>query len=153
MSLIPSSDFVAQATGAVMAQFNYVARPITIYKEPIQNIISQPANPLYGYGVESQSTSSEITYTSVSAVHSGIIIYPFKNRNQQSQMFDNKMILNPNATYIKLKEDGKNYILNGQKNEKLEFDSQTWNFTEGNKFQVQTFLSMSFYYFEVKGTN
>jgi hypothetical protein len=153
MSLIPTSSFVTQATGAVVAQFNYVARPIKIHKEPLQTIVSQPANPLFGYEPDAQSISSEMTYTEISATYSGLIIYPLKTRNQNSKYFDNNIIINPNSTYIKLKEDGKNFILNGQKNLKLEFDSQTWNFTEGNKFQVQNYLGLQFYYFEVNGTN
>jgi len=152
MSFIPSSSFVTQATGAIYAQFLWASRPIKIYKEPIQTIISQPSNSLYGYETDAQSTNQEITYTENSAIYSGIIIYPLKTKNQNSQLFDSKIILNPNTTYIKLEEHGKNYILQ-DRIEKLEFDSQTWNFTEGNKFQVQTYCGLNFYYFEVKGTN
>ena len=153
MALLPSLSQVASYTGAVIANFNYFARPITIYKEPPQTIVSNPSNLLYGYSPESQTTNSEIALSSEFAIHSGLIIYPFKVRNQQSQMFDNKVVLNPNSTYIKLREAGKNYIMDGRTNEKLEFDSQTWNFTEANKFQVQNFLGLQFYYFEVKATN
>lgn len=151
MAFIPESQ-VTIATGQILAQFDWASRAITIYKEPTQNIISQPVNPLYGYGGDEQSNSSEITYTSVSAVHSGIIIYPFETRNQSSSLFDNKVILKNDATYIKLKQNGRDYLMNGTKNEKLEFDGQTWNL-EGGKYQVQTFCGLNFYYFEVKGTN
>ena len=153
MALLPSANFVVQATGSVMAQFNYAARPITIYKEPTQNIISNPQNILFGYSPDSQSNSSQITYSSVSATYSGLILYPLKARNQQNQAFDNKVLINNNSTYIKVTESAKNYIQNGTKNEKLEFDGQTWNFNDSMKYQVQNYLGLVFYYFEVKGTN
>lgn len=151
MAFISSTD-VTTAMSGVEEQFNYYAKPIVIYKETVQNIVNQPNNVLYGYSPDSQSTNSEITYTSVNNTYSGLIIYPFKVRNQQGALFDNKIVLKNDATYVKLKQQGRDYVMNGNKTEKLEFDGQTWNL-EGGKYQVQTFHLLNYYYFEVKGTN
>lgn len=153
MSLLPSSNFTTMATGEIFQQFLFFSRPIKIYKEPAQTINSEPTSLLYGYPPDSQSNNTQITYNSESQIFSGLIIYPFKNRNNQNQMFDNKIILNNNSTYVKLTREGKDYIQNGTKNEKIEFDGQTWNFNDSMKYQTQTFLNLQFYYFEVKGTN
>ena len=147
-----SSTQVAIATGQAMAQFDFFCRPIIIYKQPTENVVSAPSDVLYGYG-EEQATNSQVTYTNVSATHSGIIIYPFKNRNNlQGGYIDNKIVLDPNKTYIKVKQAGRDYILNGNKTEKLEFDGQTWNL-ESQRYQVQTYCGLNFYYFATEGTN
>lgn len=152
MAFISSTD-VTTAMSGVEEQFNFYSRPITIYKQAVQNIVSQPTNVLYGYEPDAQSTNSEITYTSVSSIVSGLVIYPFKNRNSSNQGYiDNKIVLDPNKTYVKLKVQGKNYLMNGDRTEKLEFDGQTWNL-DSQGYQVQTFHTLNYYYFDVKGTN
>ncbi len=146
---IPDS-FRLAATGNLYNLWLLNCKEITIYKEPIKNIIVSPQNPLFGYGDDTQSSNTEITYTPVSGIYSGQVLYPFKNRGGSSS-FDNRIILESNSTYLKFQENAANYINNGEKTEKLEFDGKSWNIEPGE--QIQTFLGLQFYYFEVKATN
>lgn len=145
-----ANSTIESFTGSVYTQFLYFSQPITIYKEPIKNIISQPSNPLYGYNFDDQSTNQEVTYTSQSQVVSGLIIHNFKSKNQQNQYIDNKIALAEGKSYVKLKQDGFDYIKNGQNTQKIECDNATYNVTE--KWQPQNFLGLKFYYFEIEQT-
>jgi len=153
MSLKISQDTIDVRTGQVYEQFLFFARPITIHKEPIQNIVAAPQNPLFGYGLAPQTTESQVTYTPVSQTFSGLIIYPFKNKNGQINEFDNKIFLNPDSAYIKVAQDCRDFIKSGGKVEKIEADGETWNLANGYKSQQQTYLGLKFYYFEIKGTS
>lgn len=153
MSFTIPQSIIDTRTGDVYSQFLFFSRPITIHKEPIQNIVSAPSNPLFGYEGDSQSTINEITYTPVYNTFSGLMVYPFKSKSNIFGSFDNKIMLNPNSIYIKLTQDGRDYIKTGGKIEKIEADGETWNLVEGYKAQQQNFLGLKFYYFEVKGTN
>jgi hypothetical protein len=84
-SLISESQKV-MLTGALSNLFDTVARQIVIFKEPIQNIISSPSNPLFGFGGE-QTSNTEITYTPVSGLFKGQIIYNNKECNEKSALF------------------------------------------------------------------
>lgn len=152
MSFNISQDTVDIRTGDVHDQFLYFSRPVTIHQEPIQNVISEPENFIFGYSADSQTTDSQITYTPVYDVFSGLIIYPFKAKSQSLGMFDNKLQLNPNNIYLKVRKDARDYIKTGGKVEKIEADEETWNLVEGFKVQQQNYLGLKFYYFEVKGT-
>ncbi len=152
MSFSISQNTIDVRTGQVYEQFLFFSRPIVIHKEPIQNIVSAPTNPLYGYGMEPQTTNSQITYTPVYDTFSGLMIYPFKAKNETVGMFDNKLQFNPNSIYIKVSQDGRDYIKTGGKIEKIEADGESWNLVDGYKAQQQNYLGLKFYYFEVKGT-
>jgi hypothetical protein len=148
--MLPSTNFVNVATGSIMEQFNYLARPIVIYKQSTETIISNPTNVLYGYNPLNQTTNSEITLSSVSQTFSGLVLYPLKSRGNSSANFDNKLMLEDNKTYLKVKRDCADYLNNGMITEKLEVDGMTWN-TEGNA-QIGTYLGLQFYYYQIKAT-
>lgn len=140
-------------TGEVHAQFLFFADEIVIHNQAIETIISEPQNPLYGYGAGPQSTSDQITYIPVSQSFSGLVVYPLKSKGNEIAMFDNKIVLNPNAVYIKVLKDGRDFIKTGGGVQKIEADDETWNLVEGYKAQKQSYLGLNFYYFELKGTN
>ena len=124
--------------------------PVTIHKEPIQNIISNPQNLLPGYG-DSSTSSQEVTYIAVNQTFSGQIIYPQKARGGRDVYFDNKIQLDKNKTYLRARDDVYNYLNDGRKVEKIEVDGKTWNYA--GTTQQQNFLNLKFYYFEISATN
>ncbi len=146
-SLVSTSE-IAFRTGALNDLFDTVKRSIIIFKEPIQTI-NTSSNVLFGY--EETSASDSVTFTPVSGTYYAQILYPRVSRNNSARTIDNKIILNPNSTYIKVKRDARDYIKNGTKTEALSFDDALWNI-EGSE-QVQNYLGLQFYYFEVKGTS
>ena len=81
------------------------------------------------------------------------MIYQMKSKSSDVGMFDNKIQLDPNSIYIKVAQEGRDYIKTGGKIEKVVADGETWNLVEGYKAQQQTYLGLKFYDFEVKGTN
>jgi hypothetical protein len=137
-------------TGALNDLFDTVKRQIVIFKEPTQTINQTSANPLVGYE-ETSIQNSDVSYTPVSGIYSGQVIYARLTRQDNPRTIDNKIILNPNSTYIKVKRDARNYIKNGTKTEAISFDDTLWNI-EGSE-QVQDYLGLQFYYFELKATN
>jgi hypothetical protein len=151
MALLPSTNFVSMATGEVMAQFNYFARPIIIYKQLSQTIVDEPQDPLFGYSPVSQSDNSQVTLAEESQTFSGLMIYPFKNKGGTNPNFDTKIVLDPNATYVKILPSVFTYINNGIKTEKIVADGITWNV--GDKIQPANYLGLLFYYQELKATN
>ena len=124
--------------------------PVIIHKEPLQVIVSNPQNLLFGYG-ESPTSAQEITYTAINETFSGQIVYPQKPRGSNTAYFDNKVALEPNAVYLRAKQDVFDYINDGRKVEKIEADDKVWNYK--NKTQIQNFLNLKFYYFEIEATN
>ena len=124
--------------------------PVTIHKEPLQIIVSSPQNLLFGYG-DASTSNQEISYTQVNQTFSGQIIYPQKPRGSSTSYFDNKVALDPNAVYLRAKQDVFDYIHDGRKIEKIEADDKTWNYQ--GKTQIQNFLNLKFFYFEIKATN
>ena len=124
--------------------------PVTIHKEPIQNIVSNPQNLLFGYG-DLSTSAQEITYVPVNAVFSGQVIYPQKAQGSRDIYFDNKIQLDKNKTYLRGKKDIYNYMTDGRKVEKIEVDSKTFNYA--GTMQRQNFLGLEFFYFEIAATN
>lgn len=151
MSFLPSSNFASMASGSILEQFNYFARPITIYKQPVETIVNNPSNLLYGYDNVSQTTNSQISLTEEYRTFSGLMIYPFKNKGSSNGMFDNKIVLEDNKTYIKILPETFSYINNGTKTQKIVVDGLTWNI--GSKIQPANFFGLLFYYQELIATN
>lgn len=151
MALLPNTDFVTRATGEMIAQYNYFSRPIVIYKQPIQVISNPPEHVLNGYDSFSQSTNQQVSLTEESRTFSGLMIYPLKNKGNIQGTFDNKIVLDPNGTYMKILPEVFAYLNNGVKTEKVIADGITWNL--GDKIQPANYLGLLFYYQELKATN
>lgn len=150
MSLLPTATFATAATGEVLSQFNYFSRPVIIYKEAQETIVNPPDNFLYGYDPATQTDNTQITLSGVSQTFSGLIIPPLKSRGNSTAIFDNKIFLDDNKTYLKLLSPAKNYIENGVKTEKLEVDGLTYNI-EGTA-QTAYYLGLQFFYYQIKTT-
>jgi hypothetical protein len=137
-------------TGAFNDLFDLFSTEIIINKEPIKTVVENTLAPLYGYGDTSSNT--QVTYQPVSGTFSGWILYERGQFGQQSFIDDAKLKirLDPNKNYIKLKQDGRDFILNDGKVESIMFDQKIWNLTED--FEIQNYLGLQYYYFGVKGT-
>lgn len=137
-------------TGILNDLFDTFKRQIVIFKEPTQTITPITSNVLFGYE-ETSVANNAVSYTPVSGIFSGQILYALRSRKDNPRTIDNKIILNPNSTYIKVKRDARDYIKNGTKTEAVSFDDTIWNIESSE--QVQDFLGLRFYYFELKATN
>lgn len=145
-----SNNDIYVRTGSVNQLFNLTAREFIIYKEPIKTIVSNVNDAIYGYG-DAQAKNEEIILTPVYQSFSGRMIYPSKNQGNQSVLFNSKVNLNPNSSYIKMRPDAFEYLDNGIKTELIKCDGKSWNYTD--VFQLQNYLGLRFYYAEMEGTN
>jgi len=146
---IPNNDIYVR-TGSVNQLFNLTAREFIIYKEPIKTIVSNVNNSIYGYG-DAQAANEEIILTPIYQSFSGRMIYPTRSYSSSATLFNSKVNLNPNSTYIKMRPDAFKYLDNGIKTELIKCDGKSWNYTD--KFQPQIYLGLQFYYAEIEGTN
>ena len=137
-------------TGAVNQLFDMSARSFSIHKEPIKNINIIPENPLYGYG-DIQTSNQQVTYTPVYEAFSGRLIYTHKSQGGASTLFDGKVRLNPDSTYLKMRPEAFRYISNGNKTELIKVDGMSWKLNGRN--QVQNYLGLVFYYVELEAVN
>ncbi len=126
-----------------------VTGQVIIYKEPIKNIIINPSVNIFGYENES-SSKEEITYIPVSQIFGGQAIYPRKQKGN-NPYFDDKFRLENNSVYLRCKQDCRDYIKNGEKTVNLQLDGKYWNLGEGE--QIQNFMNLKYYYFEIIATN
>ncbi len=124
--------------------------PVTIYKEPLKTVNASPSNFLPGYG-DASASQQEVTFVPQFQVFSGQIIYPNSPKGGANFYFDTKIKLDPNSVYLRSKgEDIFNYLSDGQKIEKIEGDGKTWNYK--GKTQIQNFLDLKYYFFELEAT-
>lgn len=148
MALEMSDAKIAIFTGTFDEYFRFNCQDITVNKESVR-VISTNSNPSYGYGGE----SSIETYNPVYNSFSGVIIYPSpSNPKSNYNRMDTslKVLLNEGSTYVKVRQNARDYIQNG-KTENIVFDNSTWNLVSPNPI-VQKFLDLRYYYFEVKST-
>lgn len=118
--------------------------PIVIYKEP-QAIIANVSNSVSYPGYRETSNESNITYEPVYQTFSGFVfkmaVTPANQLPQINQrVFDGKVRL-------KVEEDAKDYIMNG-KTEKIVAGGKDWNLVGGP--ETQNFLTLTYYYFDLK---
>lgn len=121
-------------------------RQITIFKEPVKNIINTNDNIYYGY--EQGSQQLNYTTTPVSGVYPAIIQY---NKNQKTELIDNLNIryLKGDVT-IKVKEDAAAFIDNG-KTENILVDNQYFNLISDRA--SQNYLGLKYFYYGLEKTS
>lgn len=150
-NLIPSS-IVATLTGALGDHFytftQSKTRLITIHKEPQKTVDSTlPADsPVYGYSEPSNIIN--YTYTTVTGIYPAMILYD--KEQKESELEDVKSSISKGQVRIKVETDARNFIEDGRKNEKIEFDNIAFNIitTEG----VQNFLGLKYYIYKLEQT-
>lgn len=148
MSLLTSTE-KTEITGAVYSLYQtQLNSQIIVVKEPIQTIISNNSNQLYGYdGNESNSTNYAYTY--VSGIYSGVVRY---GKDQKQESFQESKISIPHGQVrIKVLEDCRDYILNG-KTQCIEINNTKFNVITDDGVKNH-FDLLKFYYFMLERTN
>lgn len=149
MSFLSSTqiDYLTGTFDRHFAQFSTgINNYVHIYKEPIQVINNSSSVSLAGYGNDSLS-NSDITYQEVSQTFPAMII---NSKNLSSQSFTQlNFSIDKNDIFIKVKEDAKDYIING-KNERIDVNGQKYNNIVA--FGVQNYFGSLYYYFKLNLT-
>lgn len=150
MSSLLNSSQLTQLSGIFQSHFETFSTGInnycTVVKEPIKNIINTNSNYLPGYNVEDFS-NTDITYTENVRTFPCMRVYPKDIKNTPLTQMNTSV--EDGTTFIKVKEDCKDFIING-KTERIELDGQKFNTT--TEFNVQNFFGLRFYYFKLTQT-
>ena len=119
-----------------------IGNTVTIYKEPIENISNSNSLNMYGYGGENNGSKTDITYTEVSKTIPAMIIY---SKDIKSQSFTQiRADITINELFIKVKEEDKNYIMDG-KTERALINGLYYDVNPD--YNVQNYFGLKFYYF------
>ncbi len=147
-SLLSNNDLLF-FTGALQAHFDTFShsrtRLITIYKEPIKTI-ARRTNTIYGYG--DSSAPANITYTPVTGIFPAMITYDLNQKTQELEEIKNQISIG--SVRIKLELNARNFIEDGRKNERFDFDGSSYNniTDEG----VQNYMGLVFYVYRLQKT-
>ena len=119
---------VKSFTGFYGTHFNTFKRPITISKEPIRAISStnRQNSPIFGYG----EASNEInySYTPVTGIFNVMVTYsPLDQKTVELEEVKN--VIGRGKVRIKVEKDCRDFIEDGRKTEKIEFDNKTFKIT------------------------
>lgn len=147
MSLLLNLDQINAATGKFNDFFDTFSigrnSYISVVKEPLQILNTNNNNILFGYGADNQNTS-DISYVPQTGVFPAVILY---GRNMNLDKFTSlKFQVDLNTVLAKVKEDCKDYIING-KTERI--------YAEGIPYVpqitplIQNFFGLRFYYFKL----
>ncbi len=119
---------------------------ITVLKEPTKIINNTNSLNMPGYSNDSLNLS-DITYIPVSGVFPAMIIYPKDAKIQSFTQLN--LNLDKNDIAIKVKEDCKNYIING-KTENIIVNNNLYN--SNDTPVIQNFFGSKYYYFKLTAT-
>ena len=146
MANLLSTEDIASFTGALDDHFDTFNRDIVVFKEPKRIINSGPFDSVLA-GYEDSSIESQITYVPVSGVYPAIITY--KDEQDSEFLTELSSRVAKGELKIKVKEDCRNFILNG-KTEAVHIDSKSFNTVSEDK--VQHYLGLKFYIFYLEQT-
>lgn len=152
MATLLNSDIISVFTGAFMDHFDTFThdrtRLITIYKEPIKTIATtNRINPIYGY--EDSSATSNVTYTPVTGIFPATIKYDSIQKTQELEEVKNT--INKGEVRIKIEQNARDFIEDGRKNERFEFDGLSYNQITNDG--VQNYLGLVFYIYKLQRTS
>lgn len=121
--------------------FDTFARDIIIHKEPQKKIIQSNINSLAGY--EEESVQENIEYIPKSQVFKAKIKY---NNAQDLKTFPELAnLISKGIVKIKVRQDARDYILDGTKTEKIEIDGKFFNIITDEA--VKKFFNTTYYIF------
>lgn len=121
--------------------FDTFARDITIHKQPKKNIYQSINNSMIGYG--ETSIQENIEYIPESKIFKAKIKY--NNDQDLAQIKELANFLSKGIVKIKVRQDARDYILNGTKTEKIEFDGKSFNIISDEA--VKKFFNTTYYIF------
>tara|TARA_Y100000004_G_C8919154_1_gene414599 strand:- start:64 stop:504 length:441 start_codon:yes stop_codon:yes gene_type:complete len=130
-------------SGIIDDVFDTFKRDIVVYKEPTKSVTDVDLDFMFGYDTESQS--SNYTYTQVTGAYQATIKYIKSNVDDTSEIL-NTQIENQVAR-IKVNRSARDFIENGS-NEKVTFDSKNFEFISNDTPKI--FLGNTYYYYFVK---
>lgn len=122
------------------------AKPIIIYKQPQYEAVSVSAGFVYGYG-NIESTPTNYTFTNVSGIFSGILVSQLPNQIYDTNVEKTVPVAD---IYLKVKQDARDFILNGIPNEKIVYADKVYNIA--GEEQITDYLDEYYYYFKLKLT-
>ena len=144
-----NSEQLNLLTGTFQKHFDQfstgIGNEILIYKEPIKIINTIGSTNFPGYG-EDSSSNTEITYQVVSGAYPCIPIYGNMGGKGFTELH---FSLGQNEIMVKVKEDAKNYILDG-KTERVIVNGMNYNIT--SNYKIQNFYGSLYYYFKCTET-
>lgn len=147
MNLITGS-VLSSFSGAFGDLFDTFSRNIIIFKEPKKTIVQQNVDNYIGYS--SIDSPIEYTYTPVSGIYPAQIIYSVSAKNQDILNKEANINLPQVPVKIKVKEDARDFIQVG-KTENILIDGQVFNLN--SQYEVQNYLGLQYYYFELLQTS
>ncbi len=152
MSSYLNSETMAIFTGAFSRHFQTFSRDgnrvVTIHKEPLKTIVNNQINTnIYGYGPAASPPS--FGYTPVSQSFAAIIMYNLEQK--QSELEEVKYIINKGEVKIKVEPSCRNYIEDGRKTERIDFDDKSYNMITSDG--TQNFLGLIYYVYKLENTN
>jgi len=144
-----NSEQLNLLTGTFQKHFDQfstgIGNEILIYKEPIKIINTVSSTNFPGYG-EDSSSNTEITYQVVSGQFPCVPIYGNVSDKSFSELH---FSLGQNEIMVKVKEDAKNYILDG-KTERVIVNEMNYNIA--SNYKVQNYFGGKYYYFKCTET-
>jgi len=139
MSFISNSVInVTPFTGAYQDFFDYFKKEVLVYKEPQKTVADVDLSFLYGYGTD--SNGDNYSFTPVSGVFSGLIVYGTNRDDQDLQQANIR--LPDDAVKLKVEKTARDYINNGR-TESLEFDGKKFFVKSSDTKEV--FLNRNYY--------
>ena len=147
MNLV-TGTYAAYFTGALRDHFDTFSnwRTIIVNKEPTKTVINQE-NSLFGYG--EQSVNDNYTLTPVSGSFPCIVINTLKANEADIFNKSTKTRETSNELKVKVKWDAKEFIVNG-KTVNVIVDENIYNIS--SNFEVQNYLGLKYYYFNLQNT-
>lgn len=117
---------------------------VSIVKQPLQVINNPNSELLAGYGPDNQNII-DISYIPETGIFPCVTIYP---RTLNMDKFASiKFQIDLNQVLIKVKEDARDFILNGTKTERVYVDNMLY--IPQNTPVIQNFFGLKYYYFKL----
>lgn len=126
--------------------FDTFARDIIIHKQPKKNISQFINNSMHGYG--ESSIEENINYVPESKIFKAKIKY--NNDQDLEKIKELNNFVSKGIVKIKVRQDARDYILNGTKTEKIEFDGKFFNIISDEA--VKKFFNTTYYIFYLEAT-
>ncbi|MDP2692965.1 MAG: hypothetical protein Q8O88_04975 [bacterium] len=153
MAITLSASQIATLTGAYSSHFQIFShnrtRTITIIKEPVKTVVTNTNafSPAYGYG-GNDSQPTNFTYTHVSGIFPAMITYNLDQKTEELEEVKSKVGVG--KVRVKVEQDARDFIEDGRKNVKVEFDGKAYNI---NTFDgVQNFQGLKYFCYFLEAT-
>ena len=128
--------------------FDTFARDIVVHKEPKKIIKNINTNSLAGYDESSNIENYE--YIPECQTFKAKIKYENEQDLEAARFISLRNLLSQGVVKIKVRKDARDYILDGRKTEKIEFDNKSFNIISDDS--VKKFFNTVYYVFYLQTT-